>query len=192
MDIPSTAPAAFLLALALLCAGPGMAVAFWDPVAAACEGAALEGAGTAIDGDSLELVGPDGSRTVIHLLSLSAPELFQDCRDDSGTWSCGRQARSALQALLDGRMLSCTPCGPDGRGALEALCRDGETDINAEVVRSGFATTSAFFSNAMHSAEVEARLAGRGLWRGDWVQPGAWRNGVRLGQGPCRGCVLPP
>lgn len=96
-----------------------------------------------------------------------------------------------LQGLLEGRELVCLPCGPDGRGRTEAVCRDGEVDIAAQMLRSGLATSSAYFSNALRAAQVEARRAGRGLWRGDWVHPQAWRQGARLGAEPCQGCLLP-
>jgi len=187
---PSTIPAT-LLALVAICVLARGAGAFWDPVTAQCQGPALEGSAVAIDGDTLELTSQAGGRTVIHLMSLAAPELFQDCRDAAGPWSCGREARASLDVLLAGRTLACTPCGPDGRGALEAICRDGDRDINAEVLRSGFATSSAHFNNAMHAAQVEARKQGRGLWRGDWVHPQAWRDGVRLGAEACQGCLVP-
>mgnify|MGYP001203511881 CR=1 FL=1 len=181
-----------LTALAALCAMSGAARAFWDPITSQCEGEPMTGTASAIDGDSLELTGPDGARFVIHLFSLSAPELFQDCRDGDGPWSCGREARRFLDELLTGRTLACTPCGRAPGGGLEALCRDGDLDIAAEVLRGGFATTHAYFSNGLHAAEVEARREGRGLWRGDWVRPDAWRQGVRLGEGPCQGCFSPP
>jgi endonuclease YncB( thermonuclease family) len=179
------------MVLAAMCAMPDRALAFWDPVTAQCEGAPLEGTAVAIDGDSLEMTADDGARLVIHLFTLSAPELFQDCRDADGFWSCGRDAKRNLDGLLEGRKLSCTPCRRDPHGGIEALCRDGDRDINAEVLRGGFATTHAYFSNAMHSAEVQARRQRRGLWRGDWVHPDAWRQGVRLGTQSCQGCFLP-
>lgn len=187
--IPSLLP---LCVLAALCAVPEVAHAFWDPVTSQCEGEPMTGSASAIDGDSLELIGADGERFVIHLFSLSAPDLFQDCRDGDGLWSCGREAHRFLDGLLAGRTLACTPCGRAPDGGLEALCRDGDLDIAAEVLRAGFATTHAYFSNALHAAQVEARGQGRGLWRGDWVRPDAWRRGVRLGEGPCQGCFSPP
>ena len=187
---PAARSALFLI-LAVIYGLPGAATAFWDPLTAQCQGEPLEGSASAIDGDTLELTTADGGRVVIHLYTLSAPELFQECRDNAGPWSCGREARASLDDLVAGREFACTPCGRDGYGALEALCRDGDLDLNAEVLRSGFATTQAFFSNALHAAETQARLAGRGLWRGDWVHPQAWRDGARLGSGPCQGCMTP-
>jgi endonuclease YncB( thermonuclease family) len=167
------------------------AVAFWDPITAQCTAPPLEGSAAAIDGDTLALEAASGHRTVIRLVGVEAPELFQDCRDADGLWACGRASKQALDDLVAGRTLACVPCGHEGDGALTALCRDGDSDIGAAMVRTGLATSAAFFSNALHAAEVDARLAGRGLWRGDWVHPQAWREGARLGEGPCRGCLVP-
>ena len=179
-----------LVAATILVSGSS-APAFWDPVTSQCQPPALEGTAVAVDGDTLELSSAAGRRIVIRLISLEAPELFQDCRDASGPWSCGREAKAALDSLLAGQAVACTPCRHGGDGSLNAICRAGETDIGVEMLRAGMATSYAFFSNAMHSAEVEARLAGRGLWRGDWVHPQAWRSGARLGAAPCRGCLVP-
>lgn len=181
--------AAGLVVLALATAGP--AAAFWDPITAQCTGAPLEGSAAAIDGDSLVLETASGHRTVIRLVGIEAPELYQDCRDTDGPWACGRAAKQALAGLVAGRTLACVPCGHEGDGAVNALCRDGDGDIGAAMVRMGLATSHAFFSNALHAAQVDARRAGRGLWRGDWVHPQAWRDGARLGEGPCRGCLVP-
>lgn len=189
--MPNLSSKAALFLLAALCAAPASAHAFWDPVTALCRPPDLEGRASAIDGDTLELSSPGDVHTVIRLIGVEAPELFQECRDADGPWSCGRAARQALEELVGGRTLACSPCGMAPDGTLEATCRADGLDIGAEMLRTGLATTDAFFSNAMHSAEVSARRAGRGLWRGDWVHPRAWRDGMRLGEEPCRGCSLP-
>jgi len=179
-------------ALALLLVFGSAAHAFWDPVTAHCEPPALEGRAQAVDGDTLVLDTGVGRPVVVRLVGIDAPELLQDCRDAAGAWDCGREARGALAALVEEHTIACLPCGHDPGGAILAQCRDGEADIGAAMVRAGLATTHAFFSNVLHAAQVEARRAGRGLWRGDWVHPKAWRDGARLGEGPCRGCLVPP
>jgi endonuclease YncB( thermonuclease family) len=167
------------------------AQAFWDPVTEQCKPPALEGTASAIDGDTLLLTTGSGVRTVMRLVSIEAPELHQECRIDGEPWACGYAARDTLDALVAGVDLSCLPCGYNRDGAMLALCTDGERDIGAEVLRAGMATSFAFFSNGMHAAESQAENAGRGLWQGDWVHPQVWRQGERLGEGPCHGCYLP-
>ncbi len=170
---------------------PWTATTFWDPVTEQCKPPTLEGTASAIDGDTLLLTDAGGLRSVLRLVSIDAPELFQECRAEGAYWSCGQIARETLEALLSGSTLSCLPCGFSRDGTMRALCSDGERDIGAEVLREGMATSFAFFSNGMHAAESQAERARRGLWRGDWVHPQVWRQGVRLGEGSCQGCYVP-
>lgn len=167
------------------------ALAFWDPVTEQCKPPALEGTASAVDGDTLLLTNKDGFKAVLRLVSIDAPELYQDCRIDGEPWSCGYAARDTLDDLVADVTLSCLTCGYNRDGAMLALCRDGDRDIGAEVLREGMATSFAFFSNGMHAAESQAESAGRGLWQGDWVHPQVWREGARLGDEPCQGCYLP-
>ena len=124
-------------------------------------------------------------------VSIDAPELHQDCRIDGEWWSCGFEARQTLDDLLADADLTCLPCGYESDGAITALCRSGETDIGAEVLRAGMATSYAFFANNLQSAEGQAVTAGRGVWQGDWVHPTQWRQGTRLREGPCVACYIP-
>ena len=167
------------------------ASAFWDPVTAECRPPAHRGAAEAIDGDTLRFARTDGPVDILRLVSVDAPELHQVCRIDGEPWDCGFEARAVLAGLLEGRELACMFCGFARDGARDALCRDGRTDIGEEMLRAGMATSHAYFANNLQSAESQAVRAGRGLWRGDWVHPAAWRKGRRLGEGRCGGCYLP-
>jgi endonuclease YncB( thermonuclease family) len=182
---------ATIAATAALLLASASAPAFWDPVTEQCKEPAMEGTATAIDGDTLLLTEADGLQSVLRLVSVEAPELYQECRTDGAFWPCGLVARDTLETLVAGAALSCLPCGPNRDGALLALCYDGDRNIGAELLREGMATSFAFFSNGMHAAESQAKRAGRGLWRGDWVHPQVLRQGVRLGEGPCQGCYVP-
>jgi len=165
--------------------------AFWDPVTAECRPPALVGTAEAIDGDTLRFTRESGTVAILRLVSIDAPELYQTCRVDGAIWDCGLEARATLAALVEGRTLACLPCTYDHDGAREALCRDGDTDIGKELLRAGMATSHAYFANNLQSAESQARSAARGVWRGDWVHPDAWRQGERLGEGPCSACLFP-
>ena len=57
-----------------------------------------------------------------------------------------------------------------GRGL--ARCRQGETDINAALVREGHAVSY----GAYRAEEDEARAAGRGIWATQFERPEAWRR----------------
>ena len=181
-------PLAPTLAVALL-ALPGSA--FWDPVTAECRPPAHRGTAGAVDGDTLRFARTDGPVDVLRLVGVDAPGLRQVCRIDGEPWDCGLEARAVLAGLLEGRELACMYCDYAPDGAREALCRDGRVDVGEEMLRAGMATSHAYFANNLQSAESQAVRAGRGLWRGDWVHPAAWRRGHRLGEARCRGCYLP-
>ena len=179
------------LIVAALVGLPGVAGAFWDPITDVCQPPPISGLAEAIDGNTLVLRTTSESQVVIRLHAIDAPDPGQTCRANGQYWNCGQEASKTLADLVDGRQLKCLACGYDELGRTLALCRDGETDIGASMVRSGMALGRAFFSNALHASEAWAEMEGLGLWRGDFVDPLAWREGRRLGAEPCRGCINP-
>ncbi len=178
------------LAFAATCL-PGAAAAFFDPITEACQPPVISGVAEAIDGNTLTLTTSGEARIVIRLHAVDAPDMIQTCRIGEEIWDCGREAKASLAGLVDGRQLACLACGIDERGRTLATCLDGEIDIGVAMVRSGMAVGRAFFSNALNASEARAKLDGIGLWRGDFVDPDAWRRGKRLGEEPCRGCAAP-
>jgi endonuclease YncB( thermonuclease family) len=129
----------------------------------------LLGAAQAIDGDSLRLSGEE-----LRLEGLDAPEYRQSCTDQAGRQvDCGRAARRALQALLARGLVTCEISKIDRYGRGLARCRQGETDINATLVRDGQAVAYGDY----RSEEAEAKAAGRGLWALTFERPETWRRG---------------
>ena len=125
-----------------------------------------------IDGDT---VGVGGRR--IRLIDIDAPELDQDCKDAQGkAWPCGRVSAQALKRLLRSRELSCRPQAYDQyHRALSRCALPDGTDVNAWMVQQGLAVTSGF-AKVYGAQEAEARIAGRGLWTGDFMLPQEWRR----------------
>ena len=128
----------------------------------------------AVDGDSLRT-----GVTDIRLSGIDAPELSQTCRDEHGrVWACGSEAHRFLRALASQGSLDCTSSGKDRYGRTLATCSTQEVpDIGEAMVRAGFAVS--FMSSRYRSAEIDARWNKRGLWRGTFDQPQAWRRGSR-------------
>lgn len=125
-----------------------------------------------IDGDSLKL-GPDE----IRLFGIDAPEYRQTCRDKAGgDWPCGEDAAQALRNLVADRIIECTPVDTDRYGRSVAECSAGRRDVNAEMVRQGWATAYRNHSLAYVAQEAEARAAKRGIWRGSFENPQRWRE----------------
>ncbi len=64
-----------------------------------------------------------------------------------------------------------------GRGV--ATCNAGELEINAEMVRQGWAIAYRYHSSAYTGEEAEARKAARGIWQGNFEDPAQWREANR-------------
>jgi endonuclease YncB( thermonuclease family) len=125
------------------------------------------------DGDSLEIA---GARIRIH--GIDAPEGRQQCRDARGAeYACGREAARALDRIIGGRTVTCTPVSHDQYERDVATCEAAGRDVGEQMVRSGHARDYARHSRGRYaSAEREAREAKRGLWAGSFEDPAAWRK----------------
>ena len=120
-----------------------------------------------VDGDSLVL-----NEKKLRLLGIDAPEMGQECRADGDVWPCGAQARTQLRRKIDGQIVSCTTWGEDRYQRLLATCSTQQVELNAWLVRSGWAVDYGGYARE----EGEARRARSGIWRGDFENPGEWRR----------------
>lgn len=127
----------------------------------------LDGPFVAIDGDTLA-----AGAERLRLLGLDAPEASQVCQNAAGEdWSCGEEAREALEGLSSAASVVCSGSDRDRYERLLVTCRAGTLDINAELVRLGLAVASGDYS----AQEREARTSGQGLWAGTFERPRDWR-----------------
>lgn len=126
-----------------------------------------------MDGDSLRI----GER-VVRIEGIDAVELHQLCKAaDGGQWSCGLDARAALEALVAGGNLRCLSREEDRYARAVARCSaNGADDVGAALVRQGWAVSGDGRREGRYLAqETEAKAAGRGIWRGSFAQPRDWR-----------------
>ncbi|WP_447760130.1 thermonuclease family protein [Sphingopyxis panaciterrae] len=129
-----------------------------------------------IDGDSLTVRQADAAMT-IRLTGFDAVEYRQDCeRADGSRWTCGHDARTALEKLAGRGPLHCELAAKDAYHRTLAECRthpfpDG-VDLGAEMVRAGWAIAT---SDTYMVEEAEAQAQRRGIWQGSFVQPADWR-----------------
>ncbi len=120
-----------------------------------------------IDGDSLQIGDEE-----IRLWGIDAPEFKQDCRSGQGVYPCGREAKKQLRALVQNVTLACKGLGRDRYDRLLAVCRNGKTDINAELVKDGFA----YAYGGYKAEENSARSSKLGVWATDNERPKAYRE----------------
>jgi len=125
----------------------------------------------AVDGDSLRQGEQD-----FRLDGIDAPELHQSCLKGGREYPCGQEAKRALGQLVRGKSLACVTLEGDRYGRGVVRCRAGDLDLNAEIVRLGWAIAYTKHSGAYVDEEANARSHQRGLWQGDFERPEKWRD----------------
>ena len=126
----------------------------------------LAGDALAVDGDSLVI----GEKR-LRLEGIDAPEMGQICTVAGRPVDCGRQARNHLRSLIGGNDVTCSGWQEDKYQRLLVRCSARAVDLNAAMVRDGWAVAYGDFEGE----EAEARAEGRGLWQGEFDQPRDWR-----------------
>lgn len=132
----------------------------------------VEGRMRAVDGDSLVM----GEKRM-RLQGIDAPELSQSCTRNGQQWACGRASRTALRKLISagGRDVKCSTQGRDQYDRLLVVCRAGETEINAAMVRQGWAVDYGGYGREEAAAQRDAV----GIWQGTFEPPVEWRRANR-------------
>ena len=136
--------------------------------------AELAGHHRVIDGDTIEIAGER-----IRLHGIDAPESEQKCTAGGKEWACGQEATFALARIIETHWVTCKGNKRDRVGRLMAVCYAGPYDLNAKVVREGWALAYRRDSMDYVDEETAARNAGRGVWRGEFMPPWEWRRSKR-------------
>ena len=130
----------------------------------------ISGPASVIDGDTLVV-----NNVHIRLEGIDAPEAGQLCLYAGASWRCGSEATHALAQQTYGKELRCVPIGLDRYNRVLATCFADAQNINAEQVRSGHAVAYRQYSTEYIAFENAARSARLGIWRGEFIEPSAWR-----------------
>ena len=132
----------------------------------------ISGVPRIVDGDTLAM-----GAAKIRLAGIDAPESDQICLDARGArWTCGIEARDRLVEHIGTRAIDCTPSGSDAYHRTLAVCSVAGEDLNAWMVRQGWALAFIKYSQAYRVDETTARDARRGLWSGAFIAPWDWRH----------------
>lgn len=139
-----------------------------------------------IDGDSFTISSGQSVRT-IRIQGIDAPEYRQTCRDTKGIeWACGKEARTALEAIIKAGGLECLVAANDSYHRTLGTCSvSGTDDIGREMVARGMAVSGAERSDSSWNSggpylaqEAGAEKSKRGIWRGSFQRPADWRAAV--------------
>ncbi|MFZ2100255.1 MAG: thermonuclease family protein [Oricola sp.] len=127
----------------------------------------LTGSPRVADGDTLAF---SGRR--VRLAGIDAPELHQTCRRDGAEFACGQEARAYLTGLLRQGEAVCRGNEEDRYGRLLVRCVCAKTDLNAAMVRAGWAVSHGGYLREEQAARNDAA----GLWAGSFERPAEWRE----------------
>ena len=129
-----------------------------------------------IDGDTIIIAGER-----IRLDWIDAPETRQQCNIEGKKWACGVAATNALNKLIGTSQVRCQTHGRGKYGRILGICYLGKENINAWMVRNGWAVDYRKYSNGAYAREeAMAKSERRGIWQGDFIAPWDWRRGRRL------------
>jgi endonuclease YncB( thermonuclease family) len=128
----------------------------------------VSGPARVIDGDTIDIAG-----TRVRLEGIDAPEAGQTCQTARGeTWDCGNAATRVMVGLTQGRSVDCFSRGLDKYGRLLGICFVDGADINAVMVKRGYAWAFVRYSRHYVAEEADARAARAGVWQGPAIP--AW------------------
>lgn len=108
------------------------------------------GGARVVDGDSLVVA---GERVRLH--AIDAPEMREPL---------GARAKLEMERIVGNRVVRCQSLGHTRYGDTIATCHVGRTDIEAEIVRRGWARAWRRYGHDYVEDEEAARTAGRGMW----------------------------
>ena len=138
---------------------------------AASATADVRGPALVVDGDTIEVA---GERVRLH--GIDAPERRQLCSVGGSDWRCGESATLALAHEARDHTVVCKGNERDRYGRIIAVCFAGATDLNAMMVREGFALAYRRYSQDYVGEEESARIASKGVWRSSFIEPWKWRR----------------
>jgi endonuclease YncB( thermonuclease family) len=117
------------------------------------------------DGTELEMNG-----------GIDAPDLEQQALMGDSLYPWGKQAAEFLRNLIGDRAVTCY-VEDRWRAKLHGACFVGETLLEIEMVRNGWAVSH---HTGMDGWQMIASENRRGIWRGKFIRPEDWRRGDRL------------
>ena len=127
-----------------------------------------------VDGDTIHI-----GKTKIRLHGIDAPESKQSCTADGKEWPCGQEATQALVEAISDQPVTCKGDKRDRYKRLLAVCYVGDINLNAMLVRNGWALAYRKYSADFVDDEAVAEKARVGIWRGEFEKPWEWRRRKR-------------
>ena len=140
----------------------------------------ISGIAKVVDGDTIKI-----GKNKIRLLGIDAPEKKQQCKKPwltisfisfSKDYPCGQISTDKLKKKIKDKLLICKWINKDRYKRYIAECFKDKTNINAWMVRNGYAVAYRKYSKKFVSQEIFARKEKLGLWSGTFIMPWDYRK----------------
>lgn len=127
-----------------------------------------EAAPKILDGDSIRF----STKDEVRLLGIDAPEYKQNCyTSQNESYDCGGEAKNALKKIVKKQEIKCNRIKKDIYKRNLSECFVGETNINLEMLKQGWAVAYRTKDKAYLEAQEYAKKNKLGLWQGKFMKP---------------------
>lgn len=125
-----------------------------------------------VDADTIDV-----GKIRIRIWGIDAIETDQKSLIDGQAWDCAGESKSKFVAHLSGKSVSCAPQDMDRFGRVVAKCSVEGTDLGEWLVSSGYAVDYPQYSSGAYAdQQAQARTGKKGIWKGSFIVPWAWRD----------------
>ena len=124
-----------------------------------------------IDGDTIHI-----NKIKYRLHGIDAPEMNQLCKMKGKNYKCGFKSKEFLISLIGNQLVKCNQKDIDRYKRIVAECFAGETNLNKELVRNGWALAYREYSKDYVGDEEFAQENNLGMWQGIFIDPKKWRK----------------
>lgn len=124
-----------------------------------------------IDGDTIHI-----NKIKYRLYGIDAPEMNQLCKVKAENYMCGVKSKDFLVSLIANQSVKCEKKDIDRYKRIVAECFVGQTNINKELVRNGWALAYRDYSRDFINDEEFAKNNKLGIWKGTFIHPKKWRK----------------
>ncbi len=140
----------------------------------------ISGIAKVTDGDTIRIEGKK-----IRFFGIDAPEKKQQCKKPwlsisfisfSKDYPCGQISTDKLKRKINNKLLICKWSNKDRYKRYIAECFKDKTNINAWIVRNGYAVAYRKYSKKFVSQEIFAKKEKLGLWSGTFMMPWDYRK----------------
>tara|TARA_B100001029_G_C15012225_1_gene424964 strand:+ start:290 stop:994 length:705 start_codon:yes stop_codon:yes gene_type:complete len=124
-----------------------------------------------IDGDTIHI-----NKVKYRLHGIDAPEIGQLCKMKEKNYKCGVKSKEFLVSLIGNQSVKCNQKDIDRYKRIVAECFVGQTNLNKELVRNGWALAYRDYSKDYVADEEFAQENNLGIWKGIFIYPKKWRK----------------